>query len=231
MTTPSLVNRRQRYVIFKAWHGPQYRLSEQAKCWSSRKQHQDSCCGGKYWDNYVTTSKFAKVDHTDCTSDDVPQRPTTKQMSALSPEVHHKRSTLLTPISLVACVTKVESKRLQWERGRSEDATFEKYKPWMHPGGIHDRLGNIFNYLNTRNIFTESVAPFYDTLLKRCKVTKCYVVSILTKWQTYRAETIECSKCTTCYLDEMVKSEVLTLLTHSAEYYNNLSSVYKTLQR
>ena len=52
-------DRRQRYVIYKAWHGPQCRLSEQAKCWSSSKQDQDNCYGGKYWGNDITISKFA----------------------------------------------------------------------------------------------------------------------------------------------------------------------------
>ena len=100
------------------------------------------------------------VEQTGSTSDDVPQRPTTKEVSATSPEVHHKRSTLPTPIPLVARMTrgKAESKRLQWERGRSE-ATFEEYKPWMHPGGVTpDRQGNMFNDYNTGSVFSESVA-------------------------------------------------------------------------
>ena len=70
------------------------------------------------------------VDQTDSNSDDVPQRPTTKEVSDMLPEVHSKRSTLPTPIPLVARMTKAESKRLRkrlrWERGRSEEAT---YKP------------------------------------------------------------------------------------------------------
>ena len=87
-------------------------------------------------------------------------------MSAISPEMHPKRSTLPTAIPLVARMTKPESKRLQWERGRSEEATFEEYKPWMHPGGgIPDRQGNMFNDYNTGNIFSESAASFDNTLL------------------------------------------------------------------
>ena len=75
----------------------------------------------------------------------------------MSPEVHLKRSTLPStiPLPFVARMTmgKVESKRLQWERGRSE-ATFEEYKPWMHPVGVTpDRQDNMFNDYNTGNIF------------------------------------------------------------------------------
>ena len=44
------------------------------------------------------------VDQTDSTSDDVPQRPTTKEESAMLHEVHSKRST--TPIPLVARMTR-----------------------------------------------------------------------------------------------------------------------------
>ena len=47
------------------------------------------------------------VDRTDSTSDDVPQRPTSKEVSAMLHEVHPKRST--TPIPLVARMTKAES--------------------------------------------------------------------------------------------------------------------------
>ena len=105
---------------------------------------------------------FPNVDQTDSTSDDVPQRPTTKEVSAMLHEVHPKRST--TPIPLVARMTKAEWKRLQWERGRSEEAKFEEYKTWMHPGGgTPDRQGNMFNDYHTGNIFSESVAPFDGT--------------------------------------------------------------------
>ena len=75
------------------------------------------------------------VDQTDSTSDDVSQRLTTKEVSEMLPEVRPKRSTLPTPIPLVARTIKAESKRFQWERGRSEEAKFEEYDPWMHPGG------------------------------------------------------------------------------------------------
>ena len=44
------------------------------------------------------------IDQTDSTSDDVPQRPTTKEESAMLHEVHPKRST--TPIPLVARMTR-----------------------------------------------------------------------------------------------------------------------------
>ena len=47
---------------------------------------------------------FPNVDQTDSTSDDVPQRPTTKEVSAMLHEVHPKRST--TPIPLVARMTR-----------------------------------------------------------------------------------------------------------------------------
>ena len=43
-----------------------------------------------------------KVDQTDSTSDDLPQRLTTKEVSEMLPEVRPKRSTLPTPIPLVA---------------------------------------------------------------------------------------------------------------------------------
>ena len=69
-------------------------------------------------------------------------------------EIHHNRST--TPIPLVARMTKAESKRLQWERGRSEEAKFDG---WM----TADEQGHMFNDYNTGNIFSESVAPFDDT--------------------------------------------------------------------
>ena len=106
------------------------------------------------------------IDQTDSTSDDVPQRPTTNEESAMSPEVRPKRSTLPTPIPLVEHMTKTESKRLQWERGRSEGPIFEGYKPWMHPGGgTPDRQGNMFNDYNTGNMFSESAAQFDDTQL------------------------------------------------------------------
>ena len=52
------------------------------------------------------------VEQTDSTSDDVPQRPTTKEVSAMLHEVHPKQ--LTTPIRMVARMTKAESKRLQW---------------------------------------------------------------------------------------------------------------------
>ena len=65
-------------------------------------------------------------------------------------EVRPKGST--TPISLVARMTKAESKRLQWEA-------------WHHGGGTPVRQGNKFNDYNTGNIFSESVAPFDDTQL------------------------------------------------------------------
>ena len=42
------------------------------------------------------------VDQTDSTSDDLPQRLTTKEVSEMLPEVRPKRSTLPTPIPLVA---------------------------------------------------------------------------------------------------------------------------------
>ena len=107
---------------------------------------------------------FPNVGHADSTSDDVSHRPATKQLSAMSPEVHPKRSTLSTTIPLVACMTKAESKRLQWERGRSEEAQFEEYEPRMHPGsGTTERKGNMF--IDTGNMFSESVAQFDDTHL------------------------------------------------------------------
>ena len=93
------------------------------------------------------------VDQTDSTSDDVPQRLMTKEVSEMLPEVRPKRSTLPTPIPLVRTI-KAESKRFQWERGRSEEAKFE------------DRQGNnVFNDYNTENTFSESVAQFDDTQL------------------------------------------------------------------
>ena len=93
------------------------------------------------------------VDQTDSTSDDVPQRLTTKEVSEMLPEVRPKRSTFPTPIPLVARTINAESKRFQWERGRSEEAKFEEYDPWMHPGrGTPDRQGNnVFNDYNTEN--------------------------------------------------------------------------------
>ena len=106
------------------------------------------------------------IDQTDSTSDDLLQRQTTKVESAMSPEVRPKRSTLHTPIPWAERLTKAESKRLQWERGRSEQAIFEGYKPWMHPGGgTPDRQDNMFNYYNRGNMFSESVAQFDDTQL------------------------------------------------------------------
>ena len=102
---------------------------------------------------------FPNVGQTDSTSDDVSHRPTTKQLPAMSPEVHPKRSTLSTTIPLVACMTKAESKRLQWERGRSEEA-----KPRMHPAADPRReKGNMF--IDTGNMFSESVTQFDDTHL------------------------------------------------------------------
>ena len=93
------------------------------------------------------------VDQTDSTSDDVPQRLTTKEVSEMLPEVRPKRSTFPTPIPLVARTIKAESKRFQWERGRSEEAKFEEYDPWMHPGGgTPDRQGNnVFNDYRKQN--------------------------------------------------------------------------------
>ena len=92
------------------------------------------------------------VDQTNSTSDDLPQRLTTKEVSEMLPEVRPKRSTLPTPIPLVARTIKAESKRFQWERGRSEEAKFEEYDPWMHPwGGTPDRQGN--NDYNTEHVF------------------------------------------------------------------------------
>ena len=93
------------------------------------------------------------VDQTDSTSDDVPQRLMTKEVSEMLPEVRPKRSTLPTPIPLVRTI-KAESKRFQWGRGRSEEAKFE------------DRQGNnVFNDYNTENMFSESVAQFDVTQL------------------------------------------------------------------
>ena len=60
------------------------------------------------------------VDQTVSTSDDVPQRLTTKEVSEMLPEVRPKRSTLPIPIPLVARTIKAVSKPFQWERGRSE---------------------------------------------------------------------------------------------------------------
>ena len=63
-------------------------------------------------------------------------------------------------------MTKAESKRFQLERGRSEKAKFDEYKPWMLPGGgTPDRQANMFNDYNTGNMFSESVTQFYDTHL------------------------------------------------------------------
>ena len=107
---------------------------------------------------------FPNVGQTDSTSDDVSHRPTTKQLSAMSREVHPKRSTLSTTIPFVACMTKAESKRLQWERGRSEEAKCEEYEPRMHPAADPRReKGNMF--IDTGNMFSESVAQFDDTHL------------------------------------------------------------------
>ena len=89
----------------------------------------------------------------------------------MSPEVHPKRSTPTTPIPLVARMTKAESKRHYWERGRSEEATFEDYKPWMHHwGGTTDRQGDMFIDYNTGNMFSKSVAKFDDTQLVLARV-------------------------------------------------------------
>ena len=102
------------------------------------------------------------VEQRDSTSDDVPQRPTTEMLPDVRPKA--KRSTLPTQIPLVACMTKAESKRFQWERGRSEEAKFEEYEPRMHPGGgTTERKGNMF--IDTGNMFSESVAQFDDTQL------------------------------------------------------------------
>ena len=106
------------------------------------------------------------VEQTGSTSDDVPQRLMTKQVSAMSPEVHLKRSTLCTTIPLVACMTKAESKRLKWERVPLEEAKFEEYEPWMHPrGGTTERQGNMFHDYDTGNMFSESIAQFDFTHL------------------------------------------------------------------
>ena len=102
------------------------------------------------------------VEQRDSTSDDVPQRPTTEMLPDVRPKA--KRSTLPTQIPLVACMTKAESKRFQWERGRSEEAKFEEYEPWMHPGGgTTESQGNMF--IDTGNVFSESVTQFDDTRL------------------------------------------------------------------
>ena len=61
-------------------------------------------------------------------------------------------------------MSKAESKRFHWERGRSEEAKFEEYEPWMDTrGGTTERQGNMFS--DTGNMFSESVAQFYDTQL------------------------------------------------------------------
>ena len=117
---------------------------------------------------------FPNVGQTESTSDDVPQRPMTKRVSAMSPEVHPipKRSTLPTTIPLVACMIKAESKRFQWERGRSEEAKCEEYEPWMHPGsGTTERQGNMF--IDTGNMFSESVAQFDNTQLVCVSTSPC----------------------------------------------------------
>ena len=51
------------------------------------------------------------VSQTDSTSDDVPQRLTTKEVSEMLSEVRPRRSTLPIPIPLVARTIKAESKR------------------------------------------------------------------------------------------------------------------------
>ena len=92
----------------------------------------------------------------------MPQRPTTEMLSDVRPKA--KRSTLPTQIPLVACMTKTESKRFQWGRGRSEGAKFEEYEPRMHPaGGTTESQGNMF--IDTGNVFSETVAQFDDTCL------------------------------------------------------------------
>ena len=106
------------------------------------------------------------IDQTDSTSDDMPQRLTTKEVSKMLPEVRPKRLTLPTPIPLVACMTNAESKRLQWKRGRLEEAIFEEYKLWRHPGGgTPDRQGNMFIDYIPGNMFSKSVVRFDDTQL------------------------------------------------------------------
>ena len=75
----------------------------------------------------------------------------------MSPEVHHKRSTLPT--------------RNQNDFSGSEDGrkklNFRSINQGCTPGGMPDRQGNVFNDYNTGNSFTESLALFDDTRLKR----------------------------------------------------------------